>query len=56
MGRRFMLSRTGGTTTELRLKEDGIWTPDAYAKKSEKARKRKGKKAKRPSASIYEGT
>lgn len=44
MGRRFMLSRFGGTQTELRLKQDGIWTPDAYAAKSESARKRKGKK------------
>ncbi|MBR0574067.1 MULTISPECIES: phage baseplate assembly protein [Pasteurellaceae] len=43
MGRRFMLSRSGGTQTELRFKEDGVWTPDAYTKKSEKARKRKGK-------------
>ena len=44
MGRRFGLSRTGGTVTELRLKEDGVWTPDAYQVKSEKARGRKGKK------------
>ncbi len=33
MGRRFMLSRMDGTQTELRLKEDGIWTPDAYPKR-----------------------
>lgn len=46
MGRRFTLSRSGGTQTELRLKQDGIWTPDAYVAKSEKARKRKGKKGK----------
>ena len=44
MGRRFMLSRQGGTQTELRFKQDGIWTPDAYSAKAEKARKRKGKK------------
>ncbi|WP_274571632.1 phage baseplate assembly protein [Neisseria leonii] len=44
MGRRFSLNRAGGTTTELRLKEDGVWTPDAYPKKSEAARKRSGKK------------
>lgn len=44
MGRRFMLSRSGGTQTELRFKQDGIWTPDAYKDKSDKARKRKGKK------------
>ncbi len=44
MGRRFMLSRTAGTQTELRLKEDGVWTPDAYPKKAERARKRRGRK------------
>ena len=44
MGRRFSLSRQGGTTTELRLKQDGVWTPDAYVNKSKAARKRKGKK------------
>ena len=33
-----------GTQTELRLKEDGVWTPDAYAQKAERARKRKGKR------------
>ena len=44
MGRRFSLSRQGGTTTELRLKQDGVWTPDAYVNKSKATRKRKGKK------------
>lgn len=44
MGRRFILSRNAGTQTELRFKQDGIWTPDAYNAKAEKARKRKGKK------------
>ncbi|STZ75573.1 phage baseplate assembly protein [Bergeriella denitrificans] len=44
MGRRFNLSRSGGTTTELRLKEDGVWTPDAYPKKAEAARRRTGRK------------
>lgn len=44
MGRRFSLSRMSGTQTELRLKEDGVWTPDAYTEKAEQARKRKGKK------------
>lgn len=44
MGRRFMLNRMDGTATELRLKEDGVWVPDAYATKSESARKRSGKK------------
>lgn len=47
MGRRFILSRQGGTQTELRFKQDGIWTPDAYSAKAEKARKRKGKKGKK---------
>ena len=47
MGRRFMLSRQGGTQTELRFKQDGIWTPDAYSAKAEKARKRKDKKGKK---------
>ncbi|WP_439258307.1 phage baseplate assembly protein [Lonepinella sp. BR2271] len=47
MGRRFMLSRQGGSQTELRFKQDGVWTPDAYVAKSEKARKRKGKKGKK---------
>lgn len=47
MGRRFTLSRNGGTQTELRFKQDGIWTPDAYNAKAEKARKRKGKKGKK---------
>lgn len=42
-GRTFSLSRSGGTQTELRLKEDGIWIPEAYPDKSERARKRKGK-------------
>ena len=47
MGRRFTLSRNGGTQTELRFKQDGICTPDAYSAKAEKARKRKGKKGKK---------
>lgn len=70
MGRRFMLSRQGGTQTELRFKQDGVWTPDAYQAKAEQARKRQGKKgkhgkkhkkakrAKKPklvAASIFEG-
>lgn len=44
IGRRFSLSRQGGTQTELRLKQDGVWTPDAYKAKAEKARKRKKQK------------
>ena len=44
MGRRFMLNRYSGTCTELRLKEDGVWIPDAYNEKSKRARGRKGKR------------
>lgn len=51
MGRRFMLSRSGGTQTELRLKLDGVWTPDAYPAKAEEACKRKGKKGDKKSKS-----
>ncbi|ECI7964103.1 phage tail protein [Salmonella enterica subsp. enterica] len=32
MGRSFSGGRPGGQTTTLRLKEDGIWIPDAYPK------------------------
>ncbi|EHD21559.1 MULTISPECIES: phage baseplate assembly protein [Brenneria] len=42
MGREFNGGRPNGTTTTLRLKEDGVWIPDAYPKKK-KQRKRKGK-------------
>ncbi|MFC0146145.1 hypothetical protein [Pectobacterium cacticida] len=42
MGREFNGGRPNGTTTTLRLKEDGVWIPDAYPKKKKK-RKRKGK-------------
>lgn len=59
MGRRFSLNRGSGTQTELRLKEDGVWTPDAYAAKAEQARKRKGRKKgvsdKRKSGSARRG-
>ena len=53
MGRRFTLSRNGGTQTELRFKQDGIWTPDAYNAKAEKARKRKGKKGKKNQGVLW---
>ncbi|HGM6655027.1 MULTISPECIES: phage baseplate assembly protein [Serratia] len=42
MGREFSGGRPDTTITTLRLKEDGIWIPDAYPKKR-KARKRKAK-------------
>ncbi|WP_410677780.1 phage baseplate assembly protein [Avibacterium paragallinarum] len=53
MGRRFTLSRSGGTQTELRLKQDGVWTPDAYVAKANKARKRKGKKGKKNRGELW---
>ena len=53
MGRRFTLSRNGGTQTELRFKQDGIWTPDAYSAKAEKIRKRKGKKGKKNQGELW---
>lgn len=43
MGREFVGGRQDGETTILRLKEDGIWIPDAFPK-NKKGRKRKGKK------------
>lgn len=43
MGREFAGGRPLSTTTTLRLKEDGIWIPDAFPKKR-KARKGKQKK------------
>lgn len=42
MGRRFTLNRAAGSCTELRLKEDGVWVPEAYPDKSASARQRKG--------------
>lgn len=56
MGRRFTLSRSGGTQTELRFKQDGIWTPDAYKAKADKARKRKGKKGRKKSETELVGS
>lgn len=43
MGREFSGGRASATTTTLRLKEDGVWIPDAYPKKR-KARKGKRQK------------
>lgn len=42
MGREFAGGRPDNTITTLRLKEDGIWIPDAYPKKR-KTRKRRAK-------------
>lgn len=47
MGRRFTLSRQGGTQTELRFKQDGVWTPDAYQASAEQARHRHEKSGKK---------
>lgn len=44
MGREFAGGRPLATSSTLRLKEDGVWIPDAYPKKR-KARKGKRKKA-----------
>ena len=34
MGRKFTLSRNGGSVTELRFKEDGVWVLDAHPHKN----------------------
>lgn len=44
IGRRFMLSRTGGSQTQLRFKQDGVFTPDCFPDSSRRARKRRGRK------------
>lgn len=49
MGRSFLGGRPGGTTTQLRLKLDGIFIPDAY---QEKQKKGKGKKKKNEVAIV----
>lgn len=38
MGRKFKLSQVGGKTTELRLKQDGIWQVDPFKKKAKKVK------------------
>lgn len=43
MGRSFNGGRPGGQTTTLRVKEDGIWIPDAYPASKRKARRKKEK-------------
>ncbi|HBW2145871.1 TPA: phage tail protein [Klebsiella pneumoniae] len=44
MGREFTGGRPGGAVTTLRLKEDGIWIPDAWTKKKKARKGRKKKK------------
>jgi prophage tail gpP-like protein len=48
MGRSFSRNRTNGITTELRLKEDGVWTLDAHP------HKQKHKKAKTADGKVLE--
>lgn len=43
MGREFTGGRPGGKVTTLRLKEDGVWIPDAFPKKKKGRKKRKKK-------------
>ena len=45
MGREFAGGRTSATSSTLRLKEDGVWIPDAYPKKR-RARHAKKKRSK----------
>ncbi|HDL8234143.1 TPA: phage tail protein [Yersinia enterocolitica] len=40
MGREFTGGRPGGKVTTLRLKEDGVWIPDAWPKKKKGRKKR----------------
>ncbi|MEC6145790.1 phage baseplate assembly protein [Klebsiella pneumoniae] len=51
MGREFSGGRPGGAVTTLRLKEDGIWIPDAWPKKK---KARKGRKKKKQETAIID--
>ncbi|HHL0433549.1 phage baseplate assembly protein [Klebsiella pneumoniae] len=51
MGREFTGGRPGGAVTTLRLKEDGIWIPDAWTKKK---KARKGRKTKKQEIAIID--
>uniref|UniRef100_UPI004027F038 phage baseplate assembly protein n=1 Tax=Escherichia coli TaxID=562 RepID=UPI004027F038 len=51
MGREFTGGRPGGAVTTLRLKEDGIWIPDAWTKKK---KARKGRKKKKQETAIID--
>ncbi|EOG2203036.1 phage baseplate assembly protein [Klebsiella pneumoniae] len=51
MGREFTGGRPGGAVTTLRLKEDGIWIPDAWPKKK---KARKGRKKKKQELGIVD--
>lgn len=51
MGREFTGGRPGGALTTLRLKEDGVWIPDAWPKKK---KARKGRKKKKQELGIVD--
>ncbi|HIE9243123.1 TPA: phage baseplate assembly protein [Klebsiella variicola subsp. variicola] len=51
MGREFTGGRPGGAVTTLRLKEDGVWIPDAWPKKK---KARKGRKKKKQETAIID--
>lgn len=51
MGREFTGGRPGGAVTTLRLKEDGVWIPDAWSKKK---KARKGRKKKKQETAIID--
>ncbi|HCG3094395.1 TPA: phage tail protein [Klebsiella pneumoniae] len=51
MGREFAGGRPGGAVTTLRLKEDGVWIPDAWPKKK---KARKGRKKKKQETAIID--
>ena len=51
MGREFTGGRPGSAVTTLRLKEDGVWIPDAWPKKK---KARKGRKKKKQELGIVD--
>ena len=51
IGREFTGGRPGGAVTTLRLKEDGVWIPDAWPKKK---KARKGRKKKKQELGIVD--
>ncbi|MDO2837132.1 phage baseplate assembly protein [Escherichia coli] len=51
MGREFTGGRPGSAVTTLRLKEDGVWIPDAWPKKK---KARKGRKKKKQETAIID--
>ncbi|HCD3587542.1 TPA: phage tail protein [Klebsiella pneumoniae] len=51
IGREFTGGRPGGAVTTLRLKEDGVWIPDAWPKKK---KARKGRKKKKQETAIID--